>query len=41
MGEGADAQRPVVFTSARVVATTNAMDTATRRDRRIGITGEP
>ncbi len=31
MGEGAGAQRPVLFASARVVATTNAMDTATRR----------
>lgn len=31
MGKSALGQRPVLFTSSRVVTTTNAMDTATRR----------
>lgn len=30
MGENVGAERPVLFTSSRVVTTTNAMDTATR-----------
>ena len=35
MGEQVDAPRPVLFASARVVATTNAMDSATRHGVKI------